>query len=138
MKTVALPAQQIYQGQDWQTHRFAVAQAFDTLDQVRETAVMLLSCHADDGLSPARFAATPLLADLCNDLVGEVELALADLAVTAQQNLPSRWLMVELRALVRQLPPLAHRAEHEADLDLIPQLADLAERARYALQRVDQ
>lgn len=138
MIAVALRAQQFYQGNDWQTHRYAVAQVFDTLDQVRETTLMLLSCQTADGMTPTRFAATPLLADLCNDLAGEIELALADLAVTLQQHIPSRWLMVELRTLVRQLPALAYRAEHESDLDLIPQLGDLAERVRFVLQRIDQ
>ncbi len=132
-------AHQFFQGHDWQTHRYVVAQAFDTLDQVRETALLLLSCQNDSHhLSPARFAATPLLADLCNDLVGEIELALTDLAVTHQQNLPNRWMMAELRTLTRQLPALARRAEHETDLDLIQQLGDLAERVRFVLQRIDQ
>lgn len=132
---VGIKAQNLYQGSDWQTYRYAVAQVFDTLDQIREVAAAFLSGMNDDETPPQEQLST-MLGDLCNDLVSEVDLALADLSPVIAKHLPSRWLMVELRAIVGQLLALNRPAVQ--DHDLIPQLADLAERARFLMQRLDQ
>lgn len=129
-------AYQIYQGGDWQTYRYSVAQVFDLLDQLRDVTGMALT-----GGMPAPFIASTalqpadMLHDLCSDLVGALDLALADLAVQAQTHLPSRWSMVEMRALVGQLPQLVQNGQE--DLDNLPGIADRAERIRYLLQRLD-
>jgi len=60
---------------------------------------------------------------------------LADLSATLASHLPSRWLMVELRTLVGQLPDFAQHC-HE-DREMLPALADRAERVRHLLQRLD-
>ncbi|MEJ0062154.1 MAG: hypothetical protein WDO70_02880 [Alphaproteobacteria bacterium] len=131
---MGLHAYKLYQGSDWQTHRQSVAQVHDTLDRLREAIAMCLS----GPVRPHRlfsFDPPSVLLDLCGDLSGEVDFALADLAPHLQQHLPSRWLMVELRAIIAQLPGLARHAF--ADHDLIPELGDRAERARHLLQRID-
>lgn len=95
---------------------------------------MLLS--GDEPGTPPPEQTSAMLDDLCSDLASEIDLALADLSVVIQKHLPARWLMVELRAVVRQLPALTHRVAD--DQDLVPQLADLTERARSLLHRLDQ
>ncbi len=133
---MAQRAYQLYQGCDWQTYRYSAAQVYDLLDQVRDVTGMVL--HGSAPLpfdTPPGFAPIALLQDLCSDIVGSVDMALADLSVALQQHLPSRWRMVELRTLTAQLPELANRCAD--DQDNLPQVADRAERIRHLLQRLD-
>ena len=133
---MAQRAYQLYQGCDWQTYRYSAAQVYDLLDQVRDMTGMVLSGETPLPFDPPPgFAPLALLHDLCSDLVGSIDMALADLSVTLQKHLPSRWLMVELRTLVAQLPDMAlHCSE---DQDNLPNIADRAERIRHLLQRLD-
>jgi len=132
---MAQHAYQSYQGSDWQTYRYSAAQVFDLLDQVRDVTGVLLSGDPATARIPC-FEPLNLLNDLCSDLVGAVDMVLADLAVTLQSHLPSRWLMVELRTIIAQLPELLRHTESD-DHDNIPVLADRAERVRHLLQRLD-
>lgn len=126
-------AYQLYQGSDWCTYRYSAAQVYDLLDQVRDVTAALLTGDA----LPEAAACLPhaLLQDLCSDLVGAVDMVVADLAVTLQRHLPSRWLLVELRTLANQLPELT--AQGQDDQDNLPNLADRAERIRHLLHRLD-
>lgn len=135
---MALRAYQVYQGHDWQTRRYAVAQAYDTLDQIRELLALLASGSDDDSETAAMRGIPAAIADLCHDLMGEIELALTDMTPMLDNHVPSRWLIAETRVLAGHMPPLAERAIYDADPDVLPQLADLADRTRFLLQRLDQ
>lgn len=126
-------AYQLYQGSDWCTYRYSAAQVYDLLDQVRDVSTALLTGDA----LPEIAACLPqvLLHDLCSDLIGAVDLVVADLAVTLNRHLPSRWLFVELRTLANQLPDLVPHAPE--DQDNLPNLVDRAERIRHLLHRLD-
>jgi hypothetical protein len=129
-------AYQLYQGCDWQTYRYSAAQVYDLLDQLRDaTSVLLTGDVPPPFMAMSGFEPMGMLADLCSDLVGSVDMVLADLSATLASHLPSRWLMVELRTLVGQLPDFAQHC-HE-DREMLPALADRAERVRHLLQRLD-
>lgn len=130
-------AYQTYQGGDWHTCRYSVAQVFDLLDQVRDVTAMLLSVGQPPSALLPQSCHEPMLVlhDLCHDLSGAVDMALADLTVAAQHHLPSRWLMVELRTLVAQLPAMVRQCAEDAEL--LPSIADRSERVRHLLRRLD-
>lgn len=130
-------AYQLYQGCDWCTYRYSVAQVYDLLDQLRDVTATLLSGEALPAALALPVCPLPhaLLQDLCSDLAGAVDMAVADLAVTLQRHLPSRWLLVELRTLANQLPELVQHGQD--DQDNLPNLADRAERIRALLHRLD-
>ncbi len=126
-------AYQLYQGSDWCTYRYSAAQVYDLLDQVRDVSNALLTGDALPEI--AALLPQALLHDLCSDLIGAVDMVVADLAVTLNRHLPSRWLFVELRTLANQLPELVPHAPD--DQDNLPNLADRAERIRHLLHRLD-
>ncbi|MDD3288950.1 MAG: hypothetical protein PHX43_08130, partial [Alphaproteobacteria bacterium] len=87
--------QAMYQGNDWFTHRWLVAQAFDTLDRMRD--ICSLPSEAEiANLTQARLDLLTVIADLCDDLAGEIAIAEADLLPVFQNRIAQRWTAFEM------------------------------------------
>lgn len=141
---------EIYQGSDWLTYRWSVAQAFDTLDRVRD---LCLQIPGAAGAGPGKSAAPRYempdeeiadlfgyIAELCDDLTGEIDAVLADLFFQMQSSLANRWLAFEMRLY---LGDLRTRAVREAESDAhegqpLEAIMTLAGRIKSLLKQIDQ
>lgn len=144
---------QLYQGNDWLTYRWSVAQVFDTLDRVREVcshAPVALSISVvtsatgmprydlnDDELMADIFGC---LVELCDDLAGEIDAVLADLFAPESRATSLRWLGFEmqlhLQAFRQQV--LLERQSVTPAPDTIDRLMNLVTRMRDILKNIDQ
>lgn len=98
---MGVKALDIYQGDDWFTHRWSVAQAFDTLDRLQD-----LCSRQPWGQESAVPDAESMLCgigDLCDDLAAELAAVEADLQPFLRHNLPQRWQAFELRLYMGEL-----------------------------------
>src|SRR5579863_5257090 len=104
---------EIYQGSDWLTYRWSVAQAFDTLDRIRDLCLQMPV--AAGGSAPhatqPRFEVPDedvadmfgYVVELCDDLAGELDTAHADLTPVLQGNLPHSWTAFEMRLHLKDM-----------------------------------
>jgi hypothetical protein len=148
----------VYQGNDWITYRWSVAQVFDTLDQIRE-----LCGVTPDGFSTTQLGAPAtgktttivtrqgdepeshlealsLLLSLCDDLASETHTVLADLAYQMRPSPALQWKGFEMQlhlAMIRQhcLPDEDATGVSKSAIDSI--LA-LSLRIRDLLKQIDQ
>lgn len=122
---MALRAQELYQGEDWLTYRPTVAQAFDTLDRLREfcddstldsaRAVMDAPWSAMSRGEETIALLMGSLLGLCDDLDGEIAAVLAELSPILRNDAAHRWVGFEmqmhlksLRDLAQEEPPQPH------------------------------
>lgn len=139
---------EIYQGSDWLTYRWTVAQAFDTLDRIRDLCLQM-PVNAGGALpaSQPRFDIPEediadmfgYVVELCDDLAGELDCAHADLAPLLQ-NLPQAWTAFEMRLHLRNMRAAALKeAASAAPLQSPPDPILLyAGRIKTLLKQIDQ
>ena len=106
--TLPAPKLVLYQGDDWYTTHWSVAQVYDTLEQMRE--ICLLDEQGEtEGEPQAQRDLLEAIADLTDDLDGELDIVGADLMPLIQKNLAARMAIFEAQAyldmLRRQLRP---------------------------------
>lgn len=142
-------ALEVYQGDDWLTYHWPVAQMFDTLDRVRDLCRRLPAAakHGlDMGLSRYETSEDPggdlfaCIAELCDGLLGELDAVLADLFAPTQCAPASRWAGFEMRLHIADMRAIASASRPslqaaDADIDAI---AALAARLRDLLKQIDQ
>jgi hypothetical protein len=144
---MGLKAFDIFQGNDWTTHRVTVAQAFDTIDRMREL------CHNAPALpslarepSLPRFEPPPGgplflgILELCDDLSGDFDAAEADLFPYLQSDPALRWLAFEMRLMLRELRGIAMEEQdnlHPPHMAIEAALSITA-RMRDFLRQIDQ
>ena len=82
----------LYQGRDWTSFRFSVAQAFETLDQMQDCCPPMAAPQEDDIDN-----CLEALRELADGLSGEIDALLADILPAAYHNPALRWSSVEVR-----------------------------------------
>lgn len=126
---------ELYHGSDWTTYRWSVAQAFDTLDRLREVCAPLLPPDmAEDFLD---LDVLGVVEDLCDDLVSEIETAAADLAPVLTANVACRWSLVEIRIHLEQVRTLAGVCDIVDVQEHLAHLALCGDRIRDLLKKMD-
>src|ERR1700678_1982730 len=92
---------EMYQGSDWLTYRWPVAQAFDTLDRIRDLClqmpVAMGAAPAAPGMDQPRYEIPDddiadmfgYIVELCDDLAGELDTVAADLS-PIMQGIPAQ------------------------------------------------
>ncbi len=149
---MAQKAPDVYQGNDWLTYRWPVAQAFDTLDRIRDLcrhAPMIAgSLPHLPGTSSPRYEMPEedeieifgIIAELCDDLSGELDAVQADLFPYLQNDAAQRWMGFEMRLHLNEMRAVARREHESPDPSdaAIDVLAALAARIRDLLRHLDQ
>ena len=153
---MAEPALDVYQGNDWITYRWSVAQMFDTLDQIRELCGLTPGVYAAPGLpstGKAGALAVPagnepesqvemlsLLLSLCDDLAGELDIVLADLFFLLQPAPVLQWKGFEIRLHQAQLREQCLSEDNAAGVskNTIDAIIALTLRMRDLLKQIDQ
>lgn len=130
---MALKAYEAYHGHDWLTYRPSVAQCYDTLDRLQD----FLQPNDVAGDVAQLQEMGGLVLDLCDDLAGELEVALADLAPWLQNQVGKRWTVVELRGHLAQLRRLAAMAAESETGAAAPQLDDAIAAIKASLHQID-
>ena len=99
---------EIYQGSDWPTYRWSVAQAFDTLDRIRDPCLQMpvMMGSVPVGADQPRYMKFPMrkiadmfgyIIELCDDLMVELDTIQADLSGAMKGNPAHAWLAFEMR-----------------------------------------
>jgi hypothetical protein len=146
-------APEIYQGGDWLTYRWAVAQAFDTLDRIRDlcqhapqhfgSVLPQLSGSGlprydmqDDDMTDM-FAG---IVELCDDLSGELDAVQAELSPYTHSSITTRWMGFEMRLHLNDMRQAALYEHQSLDpsTTAIDSIAALAARIRDLLKHIDQ
>jgi hypothetical protein len=145
-------AMDVYQGNDWLTYRWSVAQAFDTLDRIYDlcrhvpTITSRLPQAPGSGLPRYEIAEQEIvdmfgcIAELCDDLSGELDAVQADLFSYSQPMTVQRWMGFEMHLHLRQMRQIAwseHAAEEPSNIAL-DTLVALNARIRDLLKQIDQ
>jgi len=143
---------EVYQGNDWITYRWSVAQAFDTLDRLRDLchhapALTNVLSQAIGGGAP-RYEITDDgamnvfggLVELCDDLSGELDAAQADLSPYLQNDVSQRWLGFEMRLHLNEMRQTALHEYQSPDPSnaVIDTISNLATRIGDLLKQIDQ
>jgi len=135
-----LKAPEVYQGSDWLTYRATVARAFDTLDHLVDV------CHPHPGFSAVAASADAdaalfgEIADLCDDLSGDLDAVLADLFPHARMDAIHRWMGFEMQLHLLAVRTDARRERDAAapSLSAIDNILARTARLRALLRKVDQ
>ena len=140
---------EIYQGSDWLTYRWTVAQAFDTLDRIRD---LCLQMPVSAGMAPPvgqpRFEIPDeevadifgYAVELCDDLAGELDTVHADLAPQIKCSLPQSWTAFEMRLHLKDMRAAALKeAASSAPLHAPPDpILAHSGRIKLLLKQIDQ
>ena len=139
---------EIYQGSDWLTYRWSVAQAFDTLDRVRDLCLQMPVSASGAGVpSHPHFEPDEEIADmfgyiveLCDDLAGEIDTVHADLATLLLGSMPHSWLAFEMRLHLKDMRTAAYKEAAAATPLQVPPdpILTLASRIKLLLKQIDQ
>lgn len=143
-------ASQLYQGADWLTYRWSVAQAFDTLDRLHDLCI----CRARDqftDLSQLRvdqshdtdihLEDSDVLAgmsDLCDDLMSELAFAEADMQPIIRSNFNLHWATFEMGVYLCEIRKITSLHNHEKPQNSFDELLALIMRIKENLKRLDQ
>ena len=142
-----------YQGSDWLTYRWSVAQLFDTLDRMREicshsahkvslSVGMQGTAYPRYEIPEDEFVTVVLgyLIELCDDLSGELDAVLADLMPAIQTSLVQRWMGFEMQLHLRAIrqQTLYEQDVHEPSVAVIDTIVALTTRMRDLLKKIDQ
>jgi hypothetical protein len=119
---MAEKALEVYQGNDWLTYRWPVAQMFDTLDRIRD---LCHSTHTVSAVLPPLLA-SPLpryemheahdddrhdlflcIVEFCDDLSAEIDAVQADLFPYLQKDAAHRWMGFEMRLHLKEMRTIA-------------------------------
>jgi len=134
---VGVKALDIYQGSDWFTNRWVVAQAFDTLEQLQD---LCLSRPWDQQV-PASLDVSEILseiADFCDDLIAELAAVEADLLPVLPSFVSQRWLSFEMNQYVTQIQKKASQSLVSDPAQLFDEIIILIARIKDALKQLDQ
>lgn len=145
-------ARDVFQGNDWLTYRWPVAQAFDTLDRIRDL------CHSAAHIGgslpqlqismPSQHEITDdnhldlyvCLLELCDSLSGEMDSVHADILSFLPKDIKYRWMGFEMRlhlVEMRHVALMEHQDPH-ADRHATDTILALASRIRDLLRQIDQ
>jgi len=111
----------IYQGRDWFSYRWTVAQAFDALDHIHDLCLYTQGHDAPDGnaddLSPL-----PYLEDMCAVLGAHLSLLYADTIPTdqVQSRFTAKWQCFEARQTFDMLCENVAEITSTAEKDIQP------------------
>lgn len=94
----------MFQGRDWASYRWTVAEAFDTLDRLHDLGLCQGWTDEPD-LADDSFCFIPDLMGLCEELACQMKLVYADVLCDgdAAPTLQQKWAMMEAEALVNEL-----------------------------------
>lgn len=150
---MAVKAQEVFQGNDWLTYNWSVAQMFDTLDHVLDIcnhmpigdgviASQSRPASASDDENDVADARDlfACIVELCDDLGGELDAVLADLVSYRTDMMAQRWIGFEMqlcRYATRQRALNEHRLPHPTPT-AIPSIMAWALRMRELLRQLDQ
>ena len=101
---MGVKALELYQGSDWMTYRWPVAQAYDTLDRLRDLCLQRSVVPSQHG-APEELL--EVVADLADDLAAELASAHADLLPFLQNNVAHRWAAFEMQLYLGEIRELA-------------------------------
>jgi hypothetical protein len=146
-----MKAPEVYQGSDWLTYRWAAAQAFDTLDRIRDLCLQMpafgMPPQAAGTQTPRYEMPEPEVADifgyiaeLCDDLAGELDAVQADLFPQLRNNMALCWSAFEMRLHLRDLRAQAVK-EAEGEMSIgapTDGIVALANRIKDLLKHIDQ
>jgi hypothetical protein len=132
---MGLRALEIYQGGDWFTYRWSVAQAFDTLDRVND---MCLSHPWEHEHAPDADGIISGISDLCDDLAAELASVEADLQPFLQNSTALRWQAFEMRLYLGEIRQLMSKAAQLEQSCLFDQLLLLTGHIKESLKQLDQ
>ena len=132
---MGVKALDIYQGEDWLTNRWSVAQAFDTLDRLRDLCSGQTWGYAA-GLPEAESVLCGI-GDLCDDLAAELAAVEADLQPFLRHNPPQRWQAFELRLYMGELRGLLEVAALEDGQRLIERVIHYCRHIKDSLKQLD-
>lgn len=110
---MTLKAHDMYQGDDWLTYRSTVAQAFDTLDRLREICLELTEVDghpysdrigsAAEALSDNLMVVLSALSSLCDDLSAGLDAVLAEVYPSYKHDTRQLWVSFEMQNHLRSL-----------------------------------
>jgi hypothetical protein len=126
-----------YQGSDWFTHRWTIAQAYETLDRIHD----LCRCRAWDRVSAHSREAVEAMKGinaLCDMLEAEMAIAEADLKLFAKSNAAQGWAAIEARLHLCALRQQVTRQPSVELFLLFETVLALAARLRATLKQMDQ
>jgi hypothetical protein len=142
---------EMFQGSDWLTYRWSVAQACDTLDRIRDLCLQMpVAARGSRAVAvpPGGFDIPDeeiadlfgYIAELCDDLGGELDAVHADLLPQLQKNVAHRWMAFEMHQHLRHLRQNAvKQAESTAPSHAPPdEILALAARIKALLKQIDQ
>ncbi len=134
---MAVEALKLYQGSDWTTHRWPVAQAFDTLERLQD----LCLCRAD--VKEGLFAEDPAellndIKDLCDDLAADLTAVEAELFPVLQSRMAHWWLTFEMRHYLNEIRQKAKQSSLSFSEVLFDGILARVKHIKNALRRLDQ
>ena len=140
---------EIYQGSDWLTYRWTIAQAFDTLDRIRDLCLQMpLIPSTSPPAGQPRFEVPEediadlfgYIVELCDDLGGEMDTAHADLAPLLHSNMAHSWSAVEMRIHLKELRAraLKEASENTALVGPPDMVLTLTAKIKTLLKQIDQ
>jgi hypothetical protein len=141
---------EIYQGSDWLTYRWPVAQAFDTLDRIRDLCLQMPVTAGrpgpDVGRLPYEIPDEDIadmfgyIVELCDDLTGELDTVTADLFPFLRGTTSHLWISFEMRLHLRDLRACALKEASAKTPSHAPPdtITTLATRIKALLKQVDQ
>lgn len=152
-------APDFFQGQDWLTHRWPVAQAFDTLDRMRDLCGESVSpkLYTLAGNAPRYESRYDLpegeridilggIMELCDDLSCDLDAVYADLIMHLQKDANHRWMSLEMRFYLTEMrrlvlehcqAPRPGQQKAEAEDEILGTLMELVEAIRHRLKQID-
>jgi len=140
----------MYQGSDWLTYRWPVAQAFDTLDRIRDLCLQIPVAVPGErkplGLEPGYEVPDEeisevfgYIVELCDDLGGELDTVRADLTPVMQENLAHLWNSFEMMLHLRDLRSEAVKESSTARTHMPPdKILNRAAKIKALLKAIDQ
>jgi hypothetical protein len=141
---------EMYQGSDWLTYRWPVAQAFDTLDRIRDLCLQLPVAVPGE-LRPASLEpgyevpdeeigeVFGYIVELCDDLGGELDTVHADLYPVMQGNVAHLWTAFEMMLHLRDLRAEAVKESSTVETHTPPDaILTRAARIKALLKQIDQ
>lgn len=137
--TVDAKTTPLFQGRDWVTSRWSMAEAFDTLDHIHDLCVCF-GWNDSEGGYENHFEAIPNLMALTDDLRGHLAVAVADTIPHGRSasSFEHLWMCFEIEQIFEDIvTKVTDLADDEAHSPL-GTMALLASRLKDELKKMDQ